>query len=442
MHMNFSLMTRRGRIQVKEAKERTRGRPIVPASIPDELIFPLAMHIGAAATAVVEVGDFVKRGQLIAEASSFISSNIFASVSGQVTAIEERPTDKGMATAIVIQNDHKDEMAAPLPIPGPDAKAEQIIEAVRQAGIVGMGGAAFPTAVKLKPPPEMTIDTLIINGSECEPYSTSDHRVMLEFTDEIIEGIEISSRLYPDLKNIFIVVENNKADAVKKLRALTKDKPQIQVKSFSSLYPTGAEKSLITRLTGREVGPGALPADVHSIVLNVSTIRAVRRAVILGEPLIDRVVSITGDAVKDAKNLLARIGTPIESLIQDCGGLEGDVDKIILGGPMMGRPLKHEATALTKSITSITVLGPKDTKVGERQACIMCSECLNVCPVNLQPILISEAYERGQIEEAKALGAMDCIECGNCSYICPSKIPILDNIRKAKSAIRAAADKG
>ena len=264
---------------------------------------------------------------------------------------------------------------------------------------------------------------------------------MLEFSDEIIEGIEICSRLYPDLKHIFIAIENNKRDAIKRLKMLTKNRPMIQVKAFSSLYPTGAEKTLITRLTKREIGPGALPADVHTIVVNVSTVRAVRRAVVLGEPLMDRVVSITGSAVSQAQNLLARIGTPIESLIQDCGGLEGEVDKIILGGPMMGRPMKHEATPLTKSITSVIALSAKETEQGSRTPCIMCSECLNVCPVNLQPILISEAYERGRIDDAKSLGAMDCIECGNCSYICPSKIPLLDNIRKAKAAIRAAAEK-
>lgn len=441
MPTNFTLMTNRGRVRLKEAKAQTRDRPIIDASVPDELIFPLSMHIGAPAKPLVDVGDTVKRGQQIAEAASFVSAHIYSSVSGTVTAIEDRPSDKGMTASIVVRNDHQDLAAAPLPAPGLDAKPDQIIEAVRAAGIVGMGGAAFPTSVKLKPPPEMSIDTLVINGAECEPYSSSDHRVMLEFSDEIIEGIEICSRLYPDLKHIFIAIENNKRDAIKRLKMLTKNRPMIQVKAFSSLYPTGAEKTLITRLTKREIGPGALPADVHTIVVNVSTVRAVRRAVVLGEPLMDRVVSITGSAVSQAQNLLARIGTPIESLIQDCGGLEGEVDKIILGGPMMGRPMKHEATPLTKSITSVIALSAKETEQGSRTPCIMCSECLNVCPVNLQPILISEAYERGRIDDAKSLGAMDCIECGNCSYICPSKIPLLDNIRKAKAAIRAAAEK-
>lgn len=439
-HIGF--MTNRGRIHTKDAKDRTRQRPIEPATIPDELIYPLSMHIGAPAEAQVEIGDQVKRGQLIAKAASHVSANIYASVSGEIVSIEDRPTDKNIGPCIVIRNNKQDETADPLTAPGLDADADAIIECVQAAGIVGMGGAAFPTSVKLNPPPGMTIDTLVINGAECEPYSTSDHRVMLEYSDELIEGIDLISRLYPDLRRVYIVVEDNKADAIKKLRRQISDRSDITVYVLPSLYPTGAEKMLIKELTGREVPSGGLPADVHTILVNVSTVRAVRRAVVLGEPLMDRIVSVSGNAIKEPRNLLVRIGTPVESMIIDCGGLTAAADKILLGGPMMGRPLTDVSVPVTKAITAITVLSPEQTELGTRTACIMCSECLNVCPVNLQPILISEAYERGQIEKARQLGAMDCIECGNCSYICPAKIPLLDNIRKAKAAIKAEEEKG
>lgn len=440
MLRNLTFMTNRGRLQTKEQKDPTKNSAVVLATIPDELIYPLSMHIGKASEPVVAVGDHILRGTLLAKASSFVSANIYSSVSGQVVAIEDRPTDKGMAPCIVIRNDKEDKRVQSFDAPGIDSSPEEIIEAVTKAGIVGMGGAAFPTGVKLSPPPGKIIDTLIINGAECEPYSTSDHRLMLEESDKLLEGIHLLSRLYPELKHIYLVLENNKMDAYRKLKTEIRNLQSnldITLRTFRALYPTGAEKVLIKRLTNREVPPAGLPADVHCLVVNVSTTVAVRQAVMEGEALMERIITVTGDLIKDKKNLLVQIGTPLDSLIKDCGGFTADVSKILLGGPMMGRPVSNLQIPVTKAVTTITVLTEKETAVENRSACIMCAECINVCPVNLQPILISEAYERGDIDSAEKLGAKDCIECGNCTYICPAKIPLLDNIRKAKDAIKA-----
>lgn len=443
MRIKFSFKGKHGGSHPDEKKERTNQLPIEEASVPRILVFPLSMHIGAPAEPVVEVGDKVKMGQLIAEAGGKVSANIHASVSGEVVAIEERTTDKGAAECIVIQNDGEDTAEESfLEEPGKDLNRDEIIEAIQKAGIVGMGGATFPTAVKVDPPPEKTIDTMIINGAECEPYSTSDHRVMLEYTDEIIKGINISRKLFPDLKRIYIGIEDNKQDAIEKMKEATEEYEDIFVQPLKTMYPQGSEKQLIQRTTGREVPPGGLPADVRVMMMNTSTTRQIYHAAGIGEPVYKRVVSVSGGPVKEPKNLLVRIGTPAESLIEDCGGFTEIPGKILSGGPMMGKPLSDGSPPIIKGTTAITVLTQEEAHTGESSDCIMCSECLNVCPVSLQPILISDAYERGDIEKAKELGAMDCIECGNCSFICPSKIPLLDNIRAAKSAIQAQEEAG
>lgn len=425
----------------KENKDRTRGLAIEQAAVPDELIYPVSMHIGAPAKPVVEVGSLVKIGTVLAEAGGKVSAPVHASVSGEVVEIGKRLTLNGPADCIVVRNDRKDEMEVHAPQPGHVWNAGEILEAVRQAGIVGMGGATFPTAVKLEPPPGSVVDTLIINGAECEPYSTSDHRVMLEYTEEVISGIHVCRTLFPKLRQVFIAIEDNKPDAIEKMRAAVSAYGDVVVQPMHAMYPRGAEKNLIRDLTGREVAPGALPADVRCVVLNVSTTRAIHRAVTFGEPLYQRVVSVSGTPVVKPKNLLVRIGTPVASLLEDCGGFNGEVGKLLAGGPMMGKTLSDGVIPVTKGMTAITALTPKEAGIGESTDCIMCSECLNVCPVDLQPILISEAYERGDIDKSKELGAMDCIECGNCTYICPARIPLLDNIRSAKAAIKAKQEK-
>ena len=439
--MRIFFMGKHGGSHPKENKERTSHVPITSAKVPQELVFPVSMHIGAPAKPVVEVGQEVKIGTLLAEAGGFVSAPIHSSVSGKVTAIEKRPTLNGPADCIIVENDGLDTFEESIKEREDITDAKKILEIIRNAGIVGMGGAAFPTSVKLDPPKGSVIDTLIINGAECEPYSTSDHRVMLEQSEEIVKGIEVARYLFPKLKNIYVAIEDNKPDAIEAMRNASKDFDDIEVRPLRTMYPRGSEKNLIKDLTGREVRPGGLPLEVRCVLMNVSTTRAVYRAVKLGEPLYQRVVSVSGTPVENPRNLLVRVGTPVESLLEECGGLKESVYKILSGGPMMGRALPDIRVPIIKAMTAITALTEKEAETGEESDCIMCSECINVCPVNLQPILISEAYKRGDIDAAQKLGAMDCIECGNCSYICPSKIPLLDNIRDAKAAIKAQQEK-
>lgn len=436
--MRFSFMRKQGGSHPEEKKERTRQLQIEEATVPKVLIFPVSMHIGAPAKPIVEVGNQVKAGEMIAEAGGFISANIYSSVSGEVIAIEKRPSASGDVDSIIIKNDYEYTQGEPIVEPGKskEMSTDDIIETVRKAGIVGMGGATFPTAVKLSPPPGMTIDTLIINGAECEPYSTSDNRVMIEHADEIVEGIQVIRKLFPKLKKVYIGIEDNKPEALKSMRKATEGMRNIVVQPLKTMYPQGSEKGLIQTMTGREVPPGGLPAEVRCVVMNTSTIRACYRACEFGEPLIERIVSVSGTPITKPKNLRVKIGTPMDSLIEDCGGFSEVPGKVLSGGPMMGKPVSDLGVSIIKGTTAITVLTPEEANEGEEKDCIMCSECLNVCPVSLQPILISDAFDRGNLQKAKELGAMDCIECGNCSFICPSKIPLLDNIRAAKAAIK------
>lgn len=440
--MRIFFMGKHGGSHPNDNKDRTKDKAIEKANIPPFLIYPLSMHIGAPAEPVVGVGEKVCVGTLLAKAPGMVSANIHSSVSGIITAIEKRPTLNGMADCIVIENDGLDTMDVNLlqeeeKVTDPGV----ILERIRDAGVVGMGGAAFPAAVKLNPPKGSVIDTLIINGAECEPYSTSDHRVMLEYTEEIIKGIEIVSKLFPKLQKIYVAIEDNKKNAIEAMKAAGAHLKNFSVKPMKTMYPRGSEKNLIKLLTGREVRPGGLPAEVRCVLMNVSSVRASYHAVAFKKPLYERVVSVSGTPVKDPKNLLVRIGTPVESLLKDCGGFTDTPEKLLSGGPMMGRALTSPAVPIVKAMTAITALTEKEAKIGEESDCIRCAECIHVCPVNLQPILISEAYKQGDLEKARELGAMDCIECGNCSYICPSKIPLLQNIRDAKAAIRVLDEK-
>ncbi|HLQ75606.1 MAG TPA: electron transport complex subunit RsxC [Alloiococcus sp.] len=443
--MAFSFMHKEKGSHPNDNKHYTNSKTIVDATVPKLLVFPVSMHIGAPAEPIVEVGERVKAGQMIAKEGGFVSAHVYSSVSGEVVAIEERPSaGGGSVNSIIIKNDYQYIEADPIVEPGHSSQMsnDEIIDTVRKAGIVGMGGATFPTAVKLAPPPGKTIDTIILNGAECEPFSTSDHRVMLDFTKEIVKGLELISKLYPQLKQVFIGIEDNKKDAIKALQEETSHLKHVTVQTLKSMYPQGSEKNLIQNLTGREVKPGTLPADNHIVLMNVSTCRAIYRACELGEPLIERIVSVAGAPVKEPKNFKVKIGTPMESLIEDCGGFVDYPGKILSGGPMMGKTVTDLGTPVIKGMTALSILTKQEAQINEREDCIMCAECLHVCPVSLQPILISEAFERGEYEKAKELGAMDCIECGNCSFVCPSNIPLLENIRGAKAAIKAMEQEG
>lgn len=438
--LNLKLKYKRRGAYTEERKERTEHKAIVDAPLSDTMIYPLNMHIGKPAEPIVEVGDHVKMGQLIAEKQGFVSANIYASVSGTVEAIKDMPSMHGPNRAIVIQNDFKDTPAPLLVEPNQHLTRQEKLALVEKAGIVGMGGATFPTHVKLSPPKEKQIDTLIINGAECETYSTADHRLMIESADDIIAGVKELLSLFP-IKQTYIAIETNVHDSVEALKRAIGDDTRIKIKELETLYPQGAEKQLIKTLVNREVPSAGLPLDVHTIVANVSTVRAVYLAIQKGLPLLDRVTTLTGEPIKDPQNFRVRIGTPIQVLIDASGGFVSKTGKMIHGGPMMGKPITSGQVPITKGTSVVTFLPKEEVKEDERTPCIKCAECLNVCPVSLQPILISNAYEKGDIDEAERLGAMDCIDCGNCSFICPANIPLLDNIRKAKTEIRARKEK-
>lgn len=438
--LNLKLKYKRRGAYTEERKERTEHKAIVDAPLSDTMIYPLNMHIGKPAEPIVEVGEQVKMGQLIAEKQGFVSANIYATVSGTVEAIKEMPSMHGQNKAIVIQNDFKDTPAPLLVEPHQNLTPQEKLALVEKAGIVGMGGATFPTHVKLSPPKEKQIDTLIINGAECETYSTADHRLMIESADEIIAGVKELLSLFP-IKQTYIAIETNVHDSVEALKRAIGDDSRIKIKELETIYPQGAEKRLIKMLVNREVPSGGLPLDVHTIVANVSTVRAVYLAIQKGLPLLERITTLTGEPIKDPKNFRVRIGTPIQVLIDASGGFVSKTGKMLHGGPMMGKPITSGQVPITKGTSVISFLPKEEVKEDERTPCIKCAECLNVCPVNLQPILISNAYEKGDIEEAERLGAMDCIDCGNCSFICPANIPLLDNIRQAKTEIKARKEK-
>lgn len=438
--LNLKLKYKLRGAYTEERKERTEHKAIVDAPLSDTMIYPLNMHIGKPAEPIVEVGEQVKMGQLIAEKQGFVSANIYATVSGTVEAIKEMPSMHGQNKAIVIQNDFKDTPAPLLVEPHQNLTPQEKLALVEKAGIVGMGGATFPTHVKLSPPKEKQIDTLIINGAECETYSTADHRLMIESADEIIAGVKELLSLFP-IKQTYIAIETNVHDSVEALKRAIGDDSRIKIKELETIYPQGAEKRLIKMLVNREVPSGGLPLDVHTIVANVSTVRAVYLAIQKGLPLLERITTLTGEPIKDPKNFRVRIGTPIQVLIDASGGFVSKTGKMLHGGPMMGKPITSGQVPITKGTSVISFLPKEEVKEDERTPCIKCAECLNVCPVNLQPILISNAYEKGDIEEAERLGAMDCIDCGNCSFICPANIPLLDNIRQAKTEIKARKEK-
>lgn len=419
-------------------KSRTQGKAIERAEAPSIMVYPMSMHIGAPAKPIVEVGDYVKAGTLIGEAQGFISGNIHSSVSGKVMSIEERDGLNGRVTCVIVKNDGTYAEEAPFSEAGEDVAPDMVPKLIRRAGISGMGGATFPTDVKMSPPEGKKIDTIILNGAECEPYSTSDFRTMLEYADEIIEGIRVIDGIF-NVDKVYIGIEDNATEAGEALEKAASGYDKVEVKVLPSKYPQGSEKQLIENCTGRQVPAGGLPADIGCIVSNVGTFRQIYQAVRLGKPMIERVVTITGTPIKDPKNLMVRLGTPIDDLIDQCGGFQEAPRKVINGGPMMGVAVKDGGIPISKGTTHVSFLTADEVNENERMDCIRCSECLNVCPVNLQPILISNAYERGDIAKAQELGAMDCIECGNCSYICPSKIPLLSNIRKAKKAIKEKA---
>ncbi|HUN14668.1 MAG TPA: electron transport complex subunit RsxC [Alistipes sp.] len=416
------------------------GKPVEVLPLPETVMIPLAQHIGAPAVAKVAKGDKVLTGQLIAEAGSFMSANIHSPVSGTVAAVDMQPNGQGLRQMMITIKREGDEWAEGIDrsetlVKECSLSAEQIIAKIKDAGIVGMGGATFPTHVKLSVPPGKKADALIINGVECEPYLTSDHRTMLEHGEELLVGVSILMKAI-GVDRAFIGIENNKPDAIAHLSKLVKEYHGVEVVPLKVRYPQGGEKQLIAAVTGRQVPPPpALPIDVGAVVCNASTTLAVYYAVQKNKPLIERVVTITGKSVKEPKNLLTRMGTPIQSLIDAAGGLPTDAGKVINGGPMMGRAMVNLASPVTKGCSGITVLSGRDAVRREASQCIKCAKCVAACPMGLEPYYLSKMTQKKNWDELEAQMITSCIECGCCQSTCPSYLPLLDWIRLGKQSV-------
>jgi Na+-translocating ferredoxin:NAD+ oxidoreductase subunit C len=423
-------------------KNLSKDSKIRQAKLPLQVIIPLIQHIGAPCKPVVKPGDAVKAGTLIAQSEKFISAPIHSSISGVVKAIKKSAHPVlGNCEAVIIESDQKDEKAYNLSAGSDNIEnltPEDIREKTKSAGIVGMGGAAFPTHVKLSPPKDKNLDIFILNGAECEPYLTCDDRMMQEHSHEIIKGMLLIMRAIGVGKGI-IAIEDNKPKAIESMSAaiegLRITSYELRVTKLPTKYPQGGEKQLIKVLTGREVPALKLPFDVGCVVDNVQTAYAIYEAVYFNKPLFERAVTVTGDAIKEPSNLLVRIGTPVSSLISECGGIKGKLGKLVIGGPMMGIAQYTEDIPVTKSVSGILLLSQKYSGFKEEQYCIRCGKCKQSCPVKLIPTEIAKAAEYGRFEIATMLNAADCIECGCCSYVCPSNIPLVQLIKYAKRAI-------
>ncbi|MDO4836848.1 MAG: electron transport complex subunit RsxC [Clostridia bacterium] len=410
------------------------GNAIAELAAPPRVVIPLSQHIGAPAKATVNKGDLVKIGQVIGEAGGFVSAPVHSSVSGKVVAVQNCVLANGSESlAVVIDNDYQDTWVELTPCDHPESLTkEELAKIVRDAGIVGMGGATFPTAVKLSPAPGKTIEKLIINGAECEPYLTADHRLMLEKADEIIDGLHLMM-LALDVKEAVIGVENNKPDAITALQSAAANVEGITVKALPVRYPQGGEKQLVYAITKRKVPCGGLPLDVGCVVCNVGTVYAIDQAIRKGMPLIRRVTTV-GGLVNNPGNFLVRVGTPVEALIEACGGMKANVKQFIYGGPMMGMAICRTDIPVTKGCSGILCLG-EEAMEPQESACIRCGRCIQACPMQLTPARMDAAIRNGNYEAAEQYGVMNCIECGACTFVCPAKRSLTQSCRMAKKVI-------
>ena len=441
--MDIRTLTFKGGTHPPHSKKATEGLALERANEPKVVVIPMQQHIGAPCEPIVQVGDEVKVGQKIGEAKGFVSAPVHSSVSGKVIAVEPRLYSGGMnVTCVVIESDMQNTILAEIAPKGDLAglSPDDIKGMIKEAGIVGMGGATFPTHVKLAPPPDKKVDTVILNGAECEPYLTSDHRLMLEYPEDVVFGLQALMKAL-GVKKGYIGIETNKPDAIEKVFEAAKGIEGIEVVALKTKYPQGAEKQLIYACTRREVPSGGLPADAGVVVNNVGTAAAVAKAIKTGMPLIERIVTITGEGVNNPKNLIVKIGTSFREIIEQCGGLKGKVGKVIAGGPMMGITQFSLDIPAIKGTSGILVLSEEEARLPEPSNCIRCGKCVETCPINLMPINISACSLANRHEQAEALNAMDCIECGSCSFVCPAKRPLVDSIRVSKREILARRKK-
>ena len=435
MLRTFSL----GGIHPKENK-LSAGVKIVPAPLPKEVIIPLGMHIGAPATACVAKGDEVKVGTLIAKSSGFVSANIYSSVAGKVTKIDSVFDASGYKKPAIIISVAEEDVweesidRSPELVRECSLDAKAIIDKINEAGIVGLGRATFPTHVKLSPPPGSKAEVLIINAVECEPYLTSDHQLMLEHGEEILVGCTILMKAL-SVDKCIIGVENNKPDAIKHLSGLCAQYKGIEVMPLKVQYPQGGEKQLIDAVLSKQVKSGALPISTGAVVQNVGTIYAVYEAIQKNKPLLERVVTVTGKSLDKPANYLARIGTPLKTLIEASGGIPENTGKIIGGGPMMGKALLSADLPVTKGTSGILLISQEESVRKPMRACIRCAKCVNVCPMGLNPTFLMVDTQQQDWERAERGHIVDCIECGSCSFTCPSNRPLLDFIRMGKQQV-------
>lgn len=434
----MGISTFKGGVHPYDGKDLAKDQPIRRIKPKEILVYPLSQHIGAPASPIVAVGDTVLRGQKIAEAGGFVSAPVFASVSGTVKAIEPRHVATGdLVNSIIIENDgemketdfHGVEDVASL-------SKEQIIEKVKEAGVVGMGGAGFPTHVKLSPKEPDKIEFIIANCAECEPYLTADYRRMLENPEELIGGMKIVLRLFDHAKGI-LGVEDNKPDCIQKLKELTKDEERIEVMPLKTKYPQGGERQLIYATTGRSINSKMLPADAGCIVDNVETLVAINRAVKEGKPVMDRIFTVTGDAVANPGNFEYCIGMSYAEILEEAGGFKENPEKMISGGPMMGFAVFSLEIPTTKTSSSLLCFKKDDVSASEVTACINCGRCVSVCPEQIVPSRLAKMSQFHDSESFEKWNGMECIECGSCSYICPAKRPLAQYIKTMKKQILA-----
>ena len=426
--------TFKGGLHIPDHKAATNKIPIKKLEGAKVHIYPVVQHIGAPLEPVVAVGDIVAVGDVLANSSAPVSVPVHSSVSGVVSEIKDYPHPSGnMVKAVFVENDNLYTVSDKVIPKDPEKMTkEEMLEVIHNAGIMGMGGAGFPTHIKLNPPKDKEIKYIIVNGAECEPYLTSDHRRMLETPDLVVDGLKIVMKLL-GLDKGYIGVETNKANAI---RAINKVKPKnIEVISLVTKYPQGAEKQLINAVTGKKVPSGGLPSDVGAIVLNIDTVTNISRAFRSGMPAITRVVTLSGDAIKTPSNFEVRTGMPIGEVIEAAGGFKSEPEKVIIGGPMMGTAQFNLDVPVIKTTSAILALTKAETIYDEDTACIRCGKCVECCPMRLMPLYLNKFILEGNMEKAEKYNVMDCIECGLCSYLCPGMRNPLNNIRVTKQQI-------
>ncbi len=434
----MAFLTFRGGVHPYDGKELSKEKPVRELLPGKELVYPLSQHIGAPAKPIVAKGDHVLAGQKIAEMGGFVSANIHASVSGTVKEIKKVRNNVGsMVDAIVVENDEKYETVEFQKADSlENLSKEEILDRIKEGGVVGMGGAGFPTHVKLAPKEPEKIEYVLVNGAECEPYLTSDYRRMLEQPEWIIGGLKCILKLFDNAKG-YICIEDNKPDCIAKMTEMVKGEQKIEVRTLKTKYPQGAERCLIYAVSGREINSSMLPADAGCVVDNIDTVCAVYRAVMAGEPVMDRIVTVTGEAVADPCNFKAKMGTSFADLLEAAGGFKQPAKKIISGGPMMGFAMFDYHVPVVKTSSAMLCMTEDDISEKESTACINCGRCVNACPARLVPSRLATYSEHGQAELFEKHHGMECVECGCCSFVCPAKRPLTQSMRSMRKMVMA-----